>query len=52
LFEFVVRICGYVLIAPEPAHHAREDCAAVLLAVVADSPGVIDLVAFGFESIL
>ncbi len=40
---------GLGVFSPEPAHHVGEDGAAVFLAVVADAPGVGDVVVFLFE---
>src|SRR5687768_12989617 len=45
-FHFVVWIGGDGLrIAPEPAHDLRKNCAALFLAVIADTPGIIEVVA-------
>src|SRR5882672_7024578 len=37
----VIRVGGNGLVAPEPAHHFREDRPALLLAVIADAPRVV-----------
>src|SRR5208282_500230 len=45
-FHHVIRIGRDGLIAPKPAHHAWENGASLLLAVIADSPGVIQIIPF------
>jgi hypothetical protein len=44
-------ISGNWLVAPEPAHHTGEDGTALFLAVVADTPGIVHFVAFGFKGV-
>ena len=51
-FDFVVRVGGDGVVAPEPAEHFGQDGAALFLSVQADAPGVVDVVAFfghGFD---
>ena len=47
----VVRVGRDRLVAPQPAHHLREDRATLLLAVIADAPGVVQVVAFRLQRV-
>src|SRR5687768_883612 len=42
----VARVYRHRLIAPQPAHHFRQDRSALLLAMQADPEGVVDVVTF------
>src|ERR1051325_586226 len=44
-FHRIIWIGGDRLVAPEPAHHFPEYLSTLLLAVIADAPGVVDFVA-------